>query len=55
MNRNGNLVVDFRINGKHDHYIGDTKHVQPHQPKQHATKPKKIVHRKKNFETESES
>lgn len=46
MNANGNLVVDFRINGKHDHYINKEKHVQPHQPKNHATKPKKLIHRK---------
>lgn len=29
MNRNRNLVVDFRINGKHDHFIGAEKHTQP--------------------------
>lgn len=46
MNANGNLVVDFRINGKHDHYINKEKHVQPHQPKSHATKSKKLIHRK---------
>ena len=46
MNANGNLVVDFRINGKHDHYINDIKHTQPHQPKSYATKPKKLIHRK---------
>ena len=50
MNANGNLVVDFRINGKHDHYINKEKHVQPHQPKKYATKPKKLTHRKKMFE-----
>ena len=50
MNRNGNLVVDFRINGEHDHYVNKEKHVQPHQKRQHATKPKKITHRKKIFE-----
>lgn len=30
MNANRNLVVDFRINHQHDHYIGKEKHVQPH-------------------------
>lgn len=44
MNANGNLVIDFRINGKHDHYINNEKHVQPHQPKRYATKPKKLTH-----------
>ena len=29
MNANRNLVIDFRINGKHDHYIGDEKRTQP--------------------------
>lgn len=29
MNANRNLVIDFRINGKHDHYIGEEKHTQP--------------------------
>ena len=31
MNRNRNLVVDFQINHRHDHYINhpDDKHVQP--------------------------
>lgn len=29
MNRNRNLVIDFQVNHKHDHYIGDEKHVQP--------------------------
>ena len=54
MNANGNLVIDFRVNGKHDHYIGDVKHVQPHQSKAHATKPKKLTHRKKYFNEEEE-
>lgn len=45
MNANGNLVIDFRVNGKHDHYINDEKHVQPHMPKHLATKPKR---RKRN-------
>lgn len=43
MNRN-DIVIDFRINGVHDHYIGKEKHVQPHQKKKYATKPKKITH-----------
>lgn len=30
MNANRNLVIDFRINNKHDHYIGKNKHKQPH-------------------------
>lgn len=30
MNAARNLVIDFRINGKHDHFIGKDKHVQPH-------------------------
>lgn len=33
MNANRNLVIDFRINGKHDHYINDKKHTQPHRDK----------------------
>ena len=52
MNANGNLIVDFRINGKHDHYINKEKHVQPHQPKKYATKPKKLTHKKKYLELE---
>ena len=56
MNANANLIIDFRVNGKHDHYINKDKHVQPHQPKQYATKKKKLTHRKKFFnETLSES
>lgn len=49
MNATRNLKIDFRINGVHDHYINDpkTRHVQPHQPKSHATKPWKQVHPKK--------
>ena len=47
MNANRNLVIDFRINNKHDHYIGLKKHTQPHQPKCAATKPYKLYHRKK--------
>ena len=30
MNAARNLVIDFRINGKHDHYINKDKKVQPH-------------------------
>ena len=40
MNANRNLVIDFRVNNIHDHYINKEKHVQPHQNKKHATKPK---------------
>ena len=29
MNANRNLVVDFQVNHKHDHYIGQEKHTQP--------------------------
>ena len=50
MNANRNLVIDFRVNNKHDHYIGDVKHVQPHQKKKYATKPKKLTHTKSLFE-----
>ena len=45
MNANRNLVIDFRVNNEHDHFIGDIKHIQPHQKKKYATKPKKITHR----------
>ena len=43
MNANRNLMIDFRINRKHDHFINDpkTKHTQPHQPKRFATKSRK--------------
>ena len=52
MNRNRNLVIDFGIMTKtesgrfvtrHDHYINrpENKHVQPHMPKEHATKKKR--------------
>ena len=41
MNANRNLIIDFRINGKHDHFVNDKRHVQPHQHKRHATKPNK--------------
>lgn len=40
MNRNRNLVVDFRINGEHDHFVNKEKHIQPHNKKKYATKPK---------------
>ena len=40
MNANRNMIIDFRINGKYDHYIGMKKHTQPHQRKKFATKPK---------------
>ena len=30
MNANRNLVIDFQVNHKHDHYINKDKHVQPH-------------------------
>lgn len=46
MNANRNIIIDFRINGKHDHYIKQIKHVQPHQPKRAATKPYKLYHKK---------
>lgn len=39
MNRNRNMKIDFRINGKHDHYI-EPKHGKS--VKRRATKPKKI-------------
>lgn len=50
MNANRNLMIDFRVNHKHDHFINDpkTKHVQPHQPKMAATKPYKLYHNAKN-------
>lgn len=53
MNANRNLIIDFRVNNEHDHYINDKKHVQPHQKKKYATKPKKITHAKAKslFET----
>lgn len=40
MNAARNLVIDFRINGKHDHYINrsEDKSVQPHRCKKNATK-----------------
>ena len=41
MNANRNRVIDFCINRKHDHYINDQKHVQPHNPKRYATKSRK--------------
>lgn len=49
MNANKKLMIDFRVNGKHDHYINDPKerHTQPHQKKAVATKPYKLYHRRK--------
>lgn len=44
MNRNRKLVIDFRINGKHDHYIKPKKGKSI--IKYRATKPKKIQKRK---------
>lgn len=41
MNANRNLVIDFRVNNEHDHYINKEKHTQPHPPKQYATKRKR--------------
>lgn len=38
MNANRNLIIDFRINEKHDHYIGIDKHVQPHMTNNQAHK-----------------
>lgn len=42
MNASRNLVIDFRVNSKHDHFINKDKHIQPHQKKKYATKPKKM-------------
>ena len=50
MNANRNLVIDFRVNNEHDHFIGDVKHTQPHQKKKYATKPKKITHNEERVE-----
>ena len=41
MNANRKLVINFMVNGKHDHFIGDKKHIQPHQKKKYATKSKR--------------
>lgn len=41
MNANRNLVIDFRVNNEHDHFINKDKHTQPHQKKKYATKPKR--------------
>ncbi len=41
MNANRNRVIDFCINRKHDHYINDQKHIQPHNSKRYATKSRK--------------
>ena len=38
MNRNRNLKIDFRINGKHDHFI---EPVHGSRVEMRATKPKK--------------
>ena len=48
MNANRNLMINFMINHKHDHFINDPKmkHTQPHQPKRAATKPYKLYHNK---------
>lgn len=56
MNATRNLMIDFRINGKHDHFINDPKerHTQPHQPKRAATKPYKLYHNDKNKEITEE-
>ena len=49
MNATRNLMINFCINGKHDHFINDPRkrHTQPHQPKMAATKPYKLYHKKK--------
>lgn len=46
MNANRKLVIDFRINGKHDHFINrkQDRHVQPHMPLDLATQPKSKKH-----------
>lgn len=46
MNATRNLVIDFRINNKHDHFVNrkDTRHVQPHMPYDLATQPKTKKH-----------
>lgn len=41
MNAARNLVIDFMINGKHDHYINKDKRVQPHRSRTKATKKKR--------------
>lgn len=42
MNANRNLIINFRINNQHDHYINKEKHIQPHaKNKKYATKPKR--------------
>ncbi len=38
MNRNRNLIIEYRINGTHDHYINKDKHTVPHNSKKYATK-----------------
>lgn len=44
MNANRKRIIDFRINGRHDHYINKDKHAQPHMPKDLATKPKRFIY-----------
>lgn len=44
MNAARNLIIDFRINGKHDHYIQKKK--GKHVDSTRATKKKKLFHRK---------
>ena len=43
MNANRNKIINFCINGKHDHFIGDDVHVQPHMPKALATKKRSSI------------
>lgn len=45
MNKNRNIKIDFRINGKHDHYI-EPKHGKSR--KFRPTKPKKIFRREED-------
>ena len=40
MNANRNIVIDFRVNENHDHFVRKDRKVQPHQIKKYATKPK---------------
>lgn len=55
MNRNRNLVIDFQVNHKHDHFINkpEDRHTQPHQPKIAATKPYKLYHKKEEKTNEN--
>ena len=41
MNANRNLVIDFRVNKEHDHFINKDKNTQPHQRRKFATKLKR--------------